>query len=218
MKAKEKPTKSLSLGPSPHHVAREGRTQTARDLRRSQTAAEETLWELLRTKKLHGLKFRRQHPLGQFVADFYCPELRLVIELDGGVHKETVEQDRARDEAITRHNVRVVRLKNREILNQSEAAIEEKLIRLTKDRSHEVAEEKKAKGLISTPSPRDVEREGEARERRECEICGKPLLASQPVLVIANGKVHTAKKALALKNAVFACHASCWNQIENEDI
>ncbi len=53
---------------------------------------------------------------------------------------------------------------------------------------------------------------------RECELCGRPIRANQPVLVIANGKVHTDKKALAIKTAVFTCHASCWKQIEDEDI
>lgn len=144
--ARKKPAlKSLSLGPSPHHVAREGTLQLSRDLRRGQTPAEETLWKLLRTKKADGLKFRRQHPLGKFIADFYCPELRLVIELDGGVHKKTLEQDRSRDEAITRHNVRVVRFKNHEILNQPETAIEEKIRRLSLDRSREVAKKRKKK-------------------------------------------------------------------------
>ncbi|MSQ32174.1 MAG: hypothetical protein EXR59_02915 [Dehalococcoidia bacterium] len=53
---------------------------------------------------------------------------------------------------------------------------------------------------------------------RECELCDRPIRANQPVLVIANRKVYKDKKALALKAAVFTCHAKCWEQIEDEDI
>lgn len=55
------------------------------------TQAEEILWKHLRNKKLNGMKFRRQHPLDMFIADFYCHEKKLIIELDGGIH-ETPEQ------------------------------------------------------------------------------------------------------------------------------
>jgi very-short-patch-repair endonuclease len=58
----------------------------ARDLRARPTPAEEILWAKLRGRRLAGLKFRRQHPVGQFVVDFCCPDRRLVIELDGAVH------------------------------------------------------------------------------------------------------------------------------------
>ena len=59
----------------------------ARDLRARQTPAEEILWATLRDRRLAGLKFRRQHPVGPFVVDFCCPDRRLVIELDGAVHR-----------------------------------------------------------------------------------------------------------------------------------
>jgi very-short-patch-repair endonuclease len=58
----------------------------ARDLRIRQTAAEVMLWEALRNRRLDGVKFRRQHPVGPFVIDFCCPERRLAIEVDGGIH------------------------------------------------------------------------------------------------------------------------------------
>ena len=60
----------------------------ARELRASSTPAEQALWKLLRDRRLQGIKFRRQSPLGIFVADFYCPELKLVIELDGEIVRE----------------------------------------------------------------------------------------------------------------------------------
>jgi len=70
----------------------------ARQFRGEQTAAEEAAWELLRNRRCLGLKFRRQWPLSGFIADFYCPQLKLVIELDGAVHAtdERVIQDRYR--------------------------------------------------------------------------------------------------------------------------
>jgi very-short-patch-repair endonuclease len=68
----------------------------ARDLRASSTPAEQILWELLRDRRLQGIKFRRQSPLGIFVADFYCPELKLVVELDGEIHSDP--RQKARDE------------------------------------------------------------------------------------------------------------------------
>lgn len=62
----------------------------AKELRKSMTIAEKILWKHLRNNKLNGLKFRRQHPLDIFIADFYCHPKRLIIELDGGIH-DTLE-------------------------------------------------------------------------------------------------------------------------------
>lgn len=63
----------------------------ARELRRDMTSAEKKLWEALRKRRLNGLKFRRQHPVAQFILDFYCVERQLAVEVDGGVHA-TLEQ------------------------------------------------------------------------------------------------------------------------------
>ncbi|MEM6502215.1 MAG: endonuclease domain-containing protein [Cyanobacteria bacterium P01_C01_bin.89] len=60
--------------------------EKARQLRQESTSAEEILWSCLRNRQLNGMKFRRQHNLGQFIVDFYCHEARLVIEVDGLVH------------------------------------------------------------------------------------------------------------------------------------
>jgi very-short-patch-repair endonuclease len=88
-----------------------------RKLRKTQTEAEELLWKRLRRKRLKGLKFRRQHPLGRYIADFYCPEARLVIELDGDVHEleDQNEYDGLRREIIEVHGIRVLRIKNEEV-------------------------------------------------------------------------------------------------------
>jgi len=88
-----------------------------RKLRQKQTKAEELLWECLRRKRLNGLKFRRQHPLGRYIADFYCAATRLVIELDGKVHdlKDQKEYDKMRRQIIEVHKIRIPRIKNEEI-------------------------------------------------------------------------------------------------------
>ena len=63
--------------------------EKAKFLRRSETAAEKIIWKHLKSRKLNGLKFRRQHPIFQFIADFYCHEIKLVIEVDGENHNRT---------------------------------------------------------------------------------------------------------------------------------
>jgi len=72
----------------------------ARELRKTETSAEKLLWEMLRDRKLLGLKFRRQHPIGRYIADFFCHEIGLVIELDGAIHEnmDQKEYDAIRDE------------------------------------------------------------------------------------------------------------------------
>src|SRR5256885_1095580 len=68
----------------------------ARRLRRNETEAENILWQQLRNRKLEGLKFRRQFPIGPFFADFCCLERKLIVEVDGGQHKENRENDENR--------------------------------------------------------------------------------------------------------------------------
>ena len=86
-------------------------------LRQTATDAEKILWRLLRARQFLGLKFRRQHPLGPYVVDFYCAERGVAVELDGGQHF-TVEgqtHDRRRTEYLAGHGVRVLRFTNREL-------------------------------------------------------------------------------------------------------
>ena len=88
--------------------------ELARKLRRAPTGAEGVLWEGLRNKRL-GMKFRRQHPIGKFIVDFYCVEAALAIELDGGVHERRVEEDRLRQQHLESRGVHVLRFSNDEI-------------------------------------------------------------------------------------------------------
>jgi very-short-patch-repair endonuclease len=99
--------------------------QVARELRKKQTLAEDMLWELLRRKQLLGLKFRRQQQLGPFIADFYCHEARLVIEVDGGIHSrpEQTDRDENRDVYLQENHLRVLRFSNRQVIEQPESVL-----------------------------------------------------------------------------------------------
>ncbi len=90
--------------------------ELARELRKKQTPTEEILWQILRDRQFYNLKFRRQHPIGRYVADFYCEECRLVIEIDGEIHKkkDQKEYDEIRDEIIKAHDINIFRIKNEE--------------------------------------------------------------------------------------------------------
>ena len=96
----------------------------ARRLRRNMTPAEKKLWEALRGKKLGGLKFRAQHPLGPFILDFYCPACRLAVELDGGVHGEQAEYDEVRAQQLEDYGYRVIRFCNEEVLTDLPSVLE----------------------------------------------------------------------------------------------
>ncbi len=89
----------------------------ARKLRRRMTPTEEILWQALRNGRLDGLKFRRQHPYGPFVLDFFCVEHQIVIEIDGSIHQEREQRarDRARDEYLEQNGLRVLRFQAEEV-------------------------------------------------------------------------------------------------------
>ena len=97
--------------------------QQARELRQEMTPAEKLLWSHLRNKQLNGLKFRRQHPLGPFVADFYCAERRLVVEIDGDIHDLQPERDAARTEQFEQYGYHVIRFRNEQVLNNIESVL-----------------------------------------------------------------------------------------------
>ena len=99
----------------------------ARQLRREATAAERLLWEFLRDRRLLGRKFRRQHPIGPFIADFFCDDARLIIEIDGAVHREPTQQerDRLREEILREHGFAVLRFTNEQIFDHTEQVLRE---------------------------------------------------------------------------------------------
>jgi very-short-patch-repair endonuclease len=97
--------------------------QRARELRKEMTPAEKLLWSRLRNKQLKGLKFRRQHPLGPFIADFYCAARRLVVEIDGDIHDLQPERDAARTEQFKQYGYRLIRFRNKQVLNDIEEVL-----------------------------------------------------------------------------------------------
>ena len=91
----------------------------ARALRRDMTLPEVVLWEALRGSRLEGWRFRRQHPMGPYVLDFYCPSARLAVEVDGAVHDhpDRIRHDARRDEWLAKQNVRVLRVMAVDVLD-----------------------------------------------------------------------------------------------------
>jgi len=90
-----------------HHRIRVIRN-IARVLRKTPTRSEDLLWQALRNRRLGGLKFLRQHPIGPSIVDFYCHEKRLAVEIDGPVHslKDVAQRDQARQELIEAYGIR----------------------------------------------------------------------------------------------------------------
>jgi very-short-patch-repair endonuclease len=105
--------------------AREQTQQNARELRQRQTQAEEKLWSLLRNRQLNGKKFRRQHAMADFVADFYCNECKLALELDGNAHvnTESKENDRSRSASLNQLGITVLRFWNYEVLKNPDQVL-----------------------------------------------------------------------------------------------
>ena len=97
----------------------------ARQLRRDQTDVEGKLWFRLRARQLSGAKFRRQYPIGAFIADFCCYEQRLVIEIDGGHHAEYVEADQRRTDFFVSQGYRVLRFWNNEVMENIDGVLEQ---------------------------------------------------------------------------------------------
>ena len=96
----------------------------ARELRHPTTPAEQKLWKHLRDRRLGGAKFRRQHPVGRFIVDFYCADCRLVIEIDGDSHAGQADYDAARTAWLREQGYTVIRFTNREVDQQIDALLE----------------------------------------------------------------------------------------------
>jgi len=97
-----------------------------RALRASLTPAEATLWRLIRRSQLEGRKFRRQHGIGPYIVDFYCPAERLVIELEGSAHDSDAvsRRDFSRERFLSAAGLRVLRLENRNVFDNPEGVLQ----------------------------------------------------------------------------------------------
>ncbi|PNG43311.1 endonuclease domain-containing protein [Pseudomonas sp. Irchel s3f10] len=109
--------------------------QFARHLRVNQTDCEQLLWQKLRSRQIANLKFRRQFPCPPYVLDFYCAELKLAIELDGGQHFETAGliHDQRRTRYLNQKGIEVVRFSNLEVAQQMDDVLEQ-IIRIAANR------------------------------------------------------------------------------------
>jgi very-short-patch-repair endonuclease len=133
----------VGVPPLPEFNRTEKKTERARQLRQGATDVEARLWSKLRGNRLDGLSFRRQHPAGAYVLDFYCPKLRLSIELDGGQHGEGQHQvrDERRSAWLRNCGVTELRFWNNEV-TQNLAGVLEAIL--------SAAKELRARGVIPT--------------------------------------------------------------------
>ena len=103
----------------------------ARDLRTNATDAERKLWSYLRRRQVADFRFRRQQSIGPYIVDFFCPEARLIVEVDGGQHVDRAAADAERTEWLESRGYRVVRYWNHEVLQNIEGVITDLQLRLS---------------------------------------------------------------------------------------
>ena len=107
-------------------------TEQRRLLRNNATNAEAILWKALKGRGANGWKFRRQHGIGPYILDFYCPELKLCIEIDGSSHDNKYTQDINRTSYLNMQGIRVVRFNNSQVLENPEWVVSE-IVRIGKE-------------------------------------------------------------------------------------
>jgi very-short-patch-repair endonuclease len=106
----------------------------ARDLRRNMTEAERRVWQILRSQQMQGYKFRRQVPIGRYIADFACHEARIIVEIDGGQHDSSSPREAERSTFLQNEGYRLLRFWNNDVLANLDgvhAIIVEELARIT---------------------------------------------------------------------------------------
>ena len=109
-----------------HYSASKTIFQYAEVLRKNMTKAEKIVWERLCKNKL-GVRIRRQHPIYKYIVDYYCHEVKLIIEIDGGIHlsKENKECDIDRDTTLNEFGIQIIRFTNEEVINDIDQIIED---------------------------------------------------------------------------------------------
>ena len=119
--------KGLSVEYPMYFGAKPSVFKLAKELRKNETEAEKMLWSKLNKNQIIGLQFRRQHPINIFIADFYCPKIKLVIEVDGSIHEifEYEEHDIGRSEMLNDFGITVIRFTNEQILNDLDGTIKQ---------------------------------------------------------------------------------------------
>jgi very-short-patch-repair endonuclease len=140
--------------------------ERARAMRHEAAPAEQKLWQCLRNRQLCGYKFRRQQPLPPFVADFFCAEATLVVELDGESHGERQAYDARRTKRLTRDGLRVIRFENDDVFRFLDAVLEEILRECERLAPHPAVDESQSSHQVGSgerrpPSPLAGEGGGE---------------------------------------------------------
>jgi very-short-patch-repair endonuclease len=144
-----------------HYGASKTIFQYAESLRKNMTMAEKIIWERL-CKNQHGVRIRRQHPVWKYIADYYCHNLKLIIEIDGGIHlsKENKEYDIGREITLNQFGIEIIRFTNDQVINEIEHVIEvidEKITELKKNKSKSmINEEKLVKSLLSLSKDQEI--------------------------------------------------------------
>ena len=110
--------------------------EKAKELRANMTEAEKALWARLKNKQL-GVRFKSQHPIDIFIADFYCHQAKLVVEVDGEIHQQQKQYDEGRTADLERFGIRVLRFTNKEVLNQLDAVVNQIKQAITTPKSSE---------------------------------------------------------------------------------
>ena len=107
--------------------------QLRRELRRNQTDAEKAIWTRLRNNQFFGMKFFRQYSIGPYIVDFYCPTMRIAVELDGGQHNqdEKMEHDAHRSEYLKSQGIEVIRFWNNKVMVDMQSVLDELSQRVT---------------------------------------------------------------------------------------
>jgi very-short-patch-repair endonuclease len=97
--------------------------QAVKYLRDHLTSAEQLLWQQLRDRRCAGLKFRRQHPIGKYIVDFYCDQLKLIIEIDGSIHEQLQGYDNVRQKELSSLGFMIIRFTNLEIVKNMDLVL-----------------------------------------------------------------------------------------------
>ncbi len=130
-------------------------TKRARDLRQHMPDSEQRLWYHLRNKRLAGYKFRRQHPIGHYYADFACLDPKLIIEADGSQHLQQEHHDTERTQYLKTQGFQVLRFWNNEVLAQTDAVLET-IYQALITHSNSPSPSKKSNNKSPSPSGRGV--------------------------------------------------------------
>jgi len=115
---------SVGEGEDEGDMNRKSSTASAREMRKNFTDAEQKLWKRLRNRQTDGEKFRRQQPIGKYIVDFVCPERKLIVEVDGGQHREQIAYDDERTAWLESGGSRVLRFWNNEVLEDVEVVLD----------------------------------------------------------------------------------------------